>query len=39
MTPLDKWERVDGVEHLVASRLQDMTPLLGKLETRSRDFR
>ena len=34
-----KWERVDGVEHLVASRLHDMTPLLGMLETRSRDFR
>lgn len=34
-----KWERVDGVEHLIASRLHDMTPLLGALETRSRDFR
>lgn len=34
-----KWERVDGVEHLIASRLHDMTPLLGMLETRSRDFR
>ncbi|MCD9026813.1 error-prone DNA polymerase [Luteimonas sp. BDR2-5] len=34
-----KWERVDGVEHLIASRLHDMTPLLGTLETRSRDFR
>jgi error-prone DNA polymerase len=34
-----KWERVDGVEHLIASRLRDLTPLLGTLETRSRDFR
>lgn len=34
-----KWERVDGVEHLIASRLHDMTPLLGDLDTRSRDFR
>jgi error-prone DNA polymerase len=29
-----KWERVDGVEHLIASRLHDMTSLLGMLETR-----
>jgi error-prone DNA polymerase len=34
-----KWERVDGVEHLIATRLHDMTSLLGTLETRSRDFR
>jgi len=34
-----RWERVDGVEHLVAGHLQDLTPLLGALETRSRDFR
>ncbi len=34
-----KWERVDGVEHLIASRLHDLTPLLGALDTRSRDFR
>ncbi|HEY1076812.1 MAG TPA: error-prone DNA polymerase [Fontimonas sp.] len=33
------WERVDGVEHLIARRLHDMTPLLGDLDTRSRDFR
>lgn len=33
------WERVDGVEHLIASRLHDMTALLGTLGTRSRDFR
>lgn len=34
-----KWERVDGVEHLIASRLHDMTSLLGALDTQSRDFR
>lgn len=34
-----QWERVDGVEHLIASHLRDLTPLLGMLETRSRDFR
>jgi len=27
-----------GVTHLVAKRLVDLTPLLGRLETRSRDF-
>ncbi|WP_202841506.1 hypothetical protein [Luteimonas saliphila] len=35
----DKWERVDGVKHLIASRLLDMTSLLGALDTRSRDSR
>jgi len=34
-----KWKLVDGVEHLIATRLHDMTPLLGMLETKSRDFR
>jgi error-prone DNA polymerase len=29
-----KWEWVDGVEHLIASRLRDMTSLLGMLETK-----
>jgi len=33
-----KWERVDVVEHLIASRLHDMIPLLGMLETRPRNF-
>jgi error-prone DNA polymerase len=33
-----RWERVDGVSHLIASHLSDLTPLLGMLETRSRDF-
>jgi len=33
-----QWERVDGVSHLIAHRLKDLTPLLGALDTRSRDF-
>jgi len=33
-----RWESVDGVRHLIASRLLDMSPLLGTLDTRSRDF-
>lgn len=31
-------ERQDGVAHLIAGRLRDMTPLLGDLMTQSRDF-
>ncbi|MDO4904907.1 MAG: error-prone DNA polymerase [Lautropia sp.] len=34
-----RWERRDGVRHLIARRLIDMTPLLGALVTSSRDFR
>ncbi|RMX07920.1 error-prone DNA polymerase [Corticibacter populi] len=34
-----RWECVDGVQHLIASRLHDRTALLGALSTRSRDFR
>jgi DNA-directed DNA polymerase III (polc) len=33
-----RWEAVDGVCHLIASRLLDMSELLGGLEVRSRDF-
>jgi error-prone DNA polymerase len=37
-----RWQRdedSDGqVCHLIAQRLQDLTPLLGELTTRSRDF-
>ena len=33
-----KWEAVDGVCHLIASRLLDMSELLGGLDVRSRDF-
>ncbi|HEY0660731.1 MAG TPA: error-prone DNA polymerase [Lysobacter sp.] len=32
-------ERVDGVQHLIATRLENLTPLLGSLSTGSRDFR
>ncbi|MBT8767557.1 error-prone DNA polymerase [Metapseudomonas boanensis] len=32
-------ESVDGVCHLIARRLQDLTPLLSGLDIRSRDFR
>jgi error-prone DNA polymerase len=33
-----RWEAVDGVCHLIASRLLDMSELLGGLDVRSRDF-
>lgn len=33
-----KLERKDGVQHLVARRLEDLTALLGGLDVRSRDF-
>ena len=33
-----RWEHVDGVQHLIASDLQDFSHLLGELRTRSRDF-
>ncbi len=33
------WQRQGTVGHLVAGRLEDLTPLLGRLGTRSRDFR
>lgn len=32
------WETVDGVSHLIARRLLDLSPLLGALDVRSRDF-
>ncbi|MBX9402985.1 error-prone DNA polymerase [Lysobacter sp. BMK333-48F3] len=31
-------ERVDGVQHLIVSRMEDLTALLGNLSTHSRDF-
>ncbi len=34
-----RWERVDGVEHLIAGQLHDLSALLGELHTPSRDFR
>ena len=33
-----QWESVEGVGHLIAHRLVDLTPLLGALDARSRDF-
>jgi len=33
-----RWETVDGVCHLIARRLLDLSPLLGELDVRSRDF-
>ncbi|WP_449280045.1 error-prone DNA polymerase [Luteimonas changyuni] len=33
-----RWERVDGVEHLIAGDLEDLSPLLGGLHAESRDF-
>ncbi len=33
-----RWERVDGVEHLVAGDLHDLSDLLGGLPVESRDF-
>jgi error-prone DNA polymerase len=33
-----QWEQVEGVSHLIAHRLKDLTSLLGALDTRSRDF-
>ncbi|KRD77233.1 error-prone DNA polymerase [Lysobacter sp. Root983] len=33
-----RWEQVDGVRHLIARELQDLSHLLGELQTSSRDF-
>ena len=33
------WQQEGEVRHLVAQRLEDLTPLLGELSTTSRDFR
>ncbi|GAB3317292.1 error-prone DNA polymerase [Luteimonas notoginsengisoli] len=33
-----RWEQVDGVEHLVARDLEDLSAMLGGLRTESRDF-
>ncbi len=33
-----RWEQVDGVQHLIAQHLEDMSHLLGELDTPSRDF-
>lgn len=34
-----KWQVEDGVRNLIAKHFVDMTPLLGRLATASRDFR
>ena len=34
-----KWQREGDVKNLIAGRLEDLTPLLGRLATQSRDFR
>ncbi len=33
-----RWEQVDGVAHLIAQDMQDLSELLGSLRTTSRDF-
>ncbi|PKV12906.1 error-prone DNA polymerase [Xanthomonas prunicola] len=33
-----RWERVDGVEHLIAGDLHDLSDLLGDMQLPSRDF-
>lgn len=33
-----RWEAVDGTRHLIANRLRDLSPLLGKLDVRSHDY-
>ena len=33
-----RWERVDGVQHLIAHDLLDLSHMLGELRTASRDF-
>jgi len=33
-----RWETVDGVQHIIAHRLQDLSSLLGALQVRSYDF-
>ena len=34
-----RWESADGVQHLIAGRLRDLSPMLGSLTMPSRDFR
>ena len=33
-----RWEQVDGVAHLIAQDMEDLSSLLGSLRTTSRDF-
>ena len=34
-----RWERVEGVAHLIVERLHRLDELLGGVEAKSRDFR
>ena len=34
-----RWESADGVHHLIAGRLRDLSPMLGSITMPSRDFR
>jgi error-prone DNA polymerase len=34
-----KWQREGDVKNLIAGRLEDLSPLLGRLATESRDFK
>ena len=34
-----RWESAEGVNHLIAGRLRDLSPMLGELAMSSRDFR
>lgn len=33
-----RWEKVDGVSHLIAARLHDLTPLLGELRIEAHNY-
>ena len=33
-----RWEQVDGVSHLIAGHIEDLSPMLGGLRAESRDF-
>lgn len=39
MAVYGRWQREGDVRNLIASKLADLTPLLGRLGTASRDFR
>ena len=34
-----KWQREGDVKNLIAGKLEDLTPMLGRLVTESRDFK
>ena len=39
MAVYGRWQREGEVRNLIASKLMDLTPLLGRLGTASRDFK